>query len=86
MHTPPPPLCICCRGHLGPDTARAHVIPQCLGGRLWSTSICCTGCNNALSKLENDLCSALREPSAALGARNADNHPICRGYSERQEV
>jgi hypothetical protein len=52
------------------------VIPQALGGRLKSKTICCTGCNNAISEIENDLCTALRELSAALGARNADNQPI----------
>ena len=70
------PLCIYRREPLGPQTARAHVIPQCLGGRLWSTTICCTDCNNAISPLENDLCKALRAPSAALRARDADNQLI----------
>jgi hypothetical protein len=71
-----PPLCIYCRTPLGPETRRAHVIPQCLGGRLWSTTICCNDCNNAISPLENELCKALREPSAALRARDAENQPI----------
>jgi hypothetical protein len=70
------PLCIYCRARLGPETVRAHVIPQCLGGRLWSTTICCNDCNNAISPLENDLCGALREPSAALQARDSENQPI----------
>jgi hypothetical protein len=43
---------------------------------LSSVTICCTGCNNAIGRSENDLCSALREASAALGTRDADNHPI----------
>jgi hypothetical protein len=38
--------------------------------------ICCTSCNNALSPLENDLSAALRTPSAALRARDAENKPI----------
>jgi HNH endonuclease len=71
-----PPLCIYCRTPLGPETRRAHVIPQCLGGRLWSTTICCNDCNNTISPLENELCKALREPSAALRARDAENQPI----------
>ena len=74
--TPPPLLCIYRREPLGPETVRAHVVPQCLGGRLWSTTICCSDCNNAISLLENDLCKALRAPSAALRARDAENQPI----------
>jgi len=74
--TPLPPLCIYRREPLGPETVRAHVIPQCLSGRLWSTTICCNDCNNAISPLENDLCKALRAPSAALRARDAENQPI----------
>jgi hypothetical protein len=70
------PLCIYCRLILGPDTRRAHVVPQALGGRLFSTEICCSDCNNALSPLESTLCDALREGSAALRARHADNKPI----------
>lgn len=69
-------LCIYCRASLTPETRRAHVVPQCLGGRLWSTTICCNDCNNALSPMENELCAALRESSAALGARDAENQPI----------
>src|SRR5438445_13829873 len=69
-------LCIYCRAPLTPETVRAHVIPQCLGGRLWSTTTCCNDCNNAISPLENELCKALREPSAALRARDAENQPI----------
>src|SRR5712664_4165342 len=69
-------LCIYCRAPLTPETVRAHVIPQCLGGRLWSTTTCFNDCNNAISPVENELCKALREPSAALGARDAENQPI----------
>ncbi len=68
--------CIYCREPLGPDTDLAHVIPKALGGRLAARTICCTACNRAISVIENDLCSALRTASAALGARNADNQPI----------
>lgn len=69
-------LCIYCRAPLGPRTTFAHVIPSCLGGRLRSRTICCTTCNNAISPAENSLCSALREASVAVGARDGDNQPV----------
>lgn len=68
--------CIYCRDPLGPDTPLAHVVPSALGGRLAARTICCGRCNNAIGVVENDLCSALREASAAVGALDADNQPI----------
>jgi hypothetical protein len=69
-------LCIYCRAELTNDTREAHVIPQALGGRLRAKTICCSDCNNALSPLENELCSSFREISAALAARDSQRRPI----------
>ncbi len=70
------PRCIYCREALDDKTHEAHVIPRCLGGRLSSTTTCCTDCNNALGQIEDKLCSDLRILSATLGARNSANKPI----------
>ena len=47
-----------------------------VSSRRSATTICCNDCNNAISPLENDLCKALRTPSAALRALDAENQPI----------
>lgn len=61
--------CIYCGALLGPDTREAHVIPSALGGKLSSRRICCSGCNNAVSGIENGLCRVLRGLTAMAGVR-----------------
>jgi hypothetical protein len=70
------PTCIYCRRSLDEHTDTAHVWPKALGGRLASKRFCCNDCNHELSRVEDDLCSALRRINAAMGATRADGSKI----------
>lgn len=62
--------CVYCRATLTPTTRKAHVWPASMGGRLWSRSICCDACNNAISPFENNLRQSLSPAFASVGATN----------------
>lgn len=68
--------CIYCKAALSSTTRKAHVWPASLGGRLYSREICCDGCNNAISSVEDNLRESLSHSFASVGATNDERDAI----------
>ena len=72
--------CMYCDAELTEATRFSHPFPNGLGGRLRSRSICCTPCNEAIGRLEEDLRDKLATPSAMVGALTGGAKPIAIMY------
>jgi hypothetical protein len=70
------PKCIYCSVELDDSTRLAHVIPECLGGRLTSKKTCCSDCNQVIGKLEEALCDELRPGMAMLRGFTGDGREV----------
>jgi hypothetical protein len=68
--------CLYCPNPLDESTTFAHIVPECLGGRIGSRETCCSACNNFFGALESCLCEVLRPTSASVGARTGDGRPV----------
>lgn len=58
--------CVFCGKTLSSNEKPEHIIPNAIGGRLTSSSIVCSDCNNKYSYLDKNLCEDLKHFTAIL--------------------